>query len=290
MTEVSSSKKAMEDSAYLSNDDSYSESYERYHQPSNSNMDNSCKCLKSYASSSSLSSDETTMLGTPTKKHVEVFCTNMHLGCQWSGSLNDMTIHTANDCSFTEMICSSCCRSLPHNMMDNHVKSNCLLMPTVSRDSKELSTMPVLAMMQGFEDKRMNSERWCSPVLLTHKNGYHFQIKIDINGWSSSDAIAMVVSLVKGDNDDKLSWPFEGVITVQVVNQIRNSVHSKAKHFMFCDGGLECQQVTDETLPEFGCWCDRFISHRSLNYNPSRQCQYLKDDSLFFLVSYSPLK
>ena len=288
MTEVGS-KKAMEDSAYLSNDDSYNDSYEHYHHLANSKMDNSCKYLKSYASSSSLSSDESTMLSTPTKKHVEVFCPNMHLGCQWSGSLGDMAIHTASDCSFIEMICSSCCCSLPRNMMDNHIKSNCLLTPA-SRDSKEMSVMPVLVMMQGFEEKRMNSERWCSPVLLTHNNGYHFQIKIDVNGWSSSDAIAVVVSLVKGDNDEKLSWPFEGVITVQVINQIRNSAHSKAKHFIFCDGGLECQQVIDETLPEFGCWCDRFISHRSLDYNPSRQCQYLKDDCLFFLVSYSTLK
>ena len=286
MTEVGT--KTMEDSAYVSNDESYSESYEHYHHSSNNKMDNSCKYLRSYASSSSLSSDEST-LSTPTKKHVEVFCPNMHLGCQWSGSLGDMAVHTASDCSFTEMVCSSCCRILPRTMMDNHIKSNCLLMPS-SRDSKEMSVMPVLVMMQGFEEKRMNSERWCSPVLLTHKNGYHFQIKVDINGWSSSDAIAMVVSLIKGDNDDKLSWPFEGVITVQVLNQIRNLAHSKAKHFIFCDDGLECQQVIDETLPEFGCWCDRFISHRSLDYNPSRQCQYLKDDCLFFLVSYSPLK
>lgn len=285
MTEVGS--KTMEDSAYVSNDDSYSESYEHYHRLSNK-MDNSCKYLNSYASSSSLSSDESTV-STPTKKHVEVFCPNMHLGCQWSGSLGDMAIHTGSDCSFTEMICNSCCRTLPRNMMDNHIKSNCLLIPA-SRHSKEMSIMPVLVMMQGFEEKRMDGKRWCSPVLLTHKNGYHFQIKVDINGWSSSDSIAMVVSLVKGDNDGELSWPFEGIITVQVLNQIRNSAHSKAKHFIFCDGGLECQQVIDETLPEFGCWCDRLISHRTLNYNPSRQCQYLKDDCLFFLVSYSPLK
>ena len=281
--------KVMEDSAYLSNYESYEESYERNHLSSTSKLDNYRKHSKSYTSSSSLSSDESTILSTPTKQHVEVFCPNMHLGCQWSGSLGDMVIHTASDCSFTETICSLCRSSLPRNMMDNHIKSDCSLMP-LSRDNKEMSVMPVLVMMQDFEEKRMNNERWCSPVLLTQKNGYHFRLKIDVNGWSSGDAIAVVVSLVKGDNDDELSWPFEGVITVQVLNQISNSSHSKVKHFVFCDGGLECQQVIDETLPEFGCWCDRFISHRSLEYSPSRHCQYLKDDCLFFLVSYSPLK
>lgn len=279
----------MDDSAYLSTDDSYDGSYEQYHQPFNTKMAR-CECSKSSTSStSSDSSDESIVLGTLSKRHVEVFCPNMHLGCQWSGSLESISIHTTNDCSFTEMTCSSCHRSLPRNMMDDHLKSDCLLMPRPG-DSKGVSAMPVLVMMQGFEEKRMNNERWCSPVLLTHKNGYHFRLKIDVNGWSSSDSIAVVVSIVKGDHDDELAWPFEGVINVRVLNQIRDSAHSKAKHFIFCGGGLECQQVVDETLPEFGCWCDRFISHRSLNYKSSKHCQYLKDDCLFFLVSYSPLK
>ena len=279
----------MEDSAYTSTDDSYDGSYEQYHQPFTSNMDH-CKYLKNCTSStSSDSSDDSITLGTSTKKHVEVFCPNMHLGCQWSGSLENIAVHTTNDCSFTEMTCRSCGRNLPRNMMDDHVKSDCLVMP-ISRDYKQIPAMPVLVMMQGFEEKKMNNERWCSPVLLTHKNGYHFRLKIDVNGWSSSDAIAVVVSIVKGDHDDELPWPFEGVITVRVLNQIGDSGHSKAKHFMFCGGGLECQRVVDETLPEFGCWCDRLISHRTLNYKPSKNCQYLKDDSLFFLVSYSTLK
>lgn len=274
----------MEDSAYLSIENSYTDSYDQYHQP----VDNS-EWLKSHTSStSSSSSDE---LDTPTTKRcVEVFCPNMHLGCQWSGSLENITVHTTNDCSFTERTCSLCYRSLPHNMMDDHIKSGCCLMPCLVRSSKEVSVMPVLVMMQDFEERRMNSERWCSPVLLTHKNGYHFKIKVDVNGWSNTDAIALVVSLVKGDNDDKLPWPFEGVISVRVLNQLKDSGHSKVKHFIFSGGGLECQQVIDEALPEFGCWCDRFISHRSLSYRSSKQCQYLKDNCLFFLVSYSPLK
>ena len=279
----------MEDSAYVSTDESYDGSYEQYLQPFSSKMDN-CKYSKSYTSStSSDSSDESTILGPPTKKHVEVYCPNMHLGCQWSGSLENITVHTTGNCAYTEVVCSSCHRSLPRKMMEDHVKSDCLVMPC-ARDSKEVSAMPVLVMMQGFEERKMTGERWCSPVLLTHKNGYHFRLKIDVNGWSSSDAIAVVASIVKGDHDDELPWPFEGVISVRVLNQIRDSAHSKSKHFIFCGGGLECQRVTDETLPEFGCWCDQFISHRSLNYKSSKHCQYLKDDCLFFLVSYSTLK
>jgi len=278
----------MEDSAYQTIDDFYNDSHEPYHV--NNKVDN----YESYTSSTSSISSDDSLLGAPTKRIVEVYCPNMHLGCPWSGSLDNIIDHTANDCFFTEVTCNSCCRNLPHNMMDEHLKSDCKLMPKqlmpFSKSSEEMSVIPVLVMMQSFEEKRMKNERWCSPVLVTHKNGYHFKLKIDVNGWSNNDAIAMVVSLVKGDHDDELPWPFEGIITVQVLNQIRDAAHSKPKKFVFCGGGLECQQVVDETLPEFGCWCDHVISHRSLNYKSSKQCQYLKDDCLYFLVSYSALK
>ena len=174
MTELAS--RFMEDSAYVSTDESYDGSYEQYLQHFSSKMDH-CKYSKSYTSStSSDSSDESTILGPPTKKHVEVYCPNMHLGCQWSGSLENITVHTTGNCAYTEVVCSSCHRSLPRKMMEDHVKSDCLVMPC-SRDSKEVSAMPVLVMMQGFEERKMTGERWCSPVLLTHKNGYQLQTK-----------------------------------------------------------------------------------------------------------------
>ena len=42
-----------------------------------------------------------------------------------------------------------------------------------------------------------------------------------------------MVSLVKGDHDDELEWPFQGVITVQILNHITNSAHSTQKEFIF---------------------------------------------------------
>jgi len=98
-----------------------------------------------------------------------------------------------------------------------------------------------------------------------------------------------VVSLVKGDYDDQLQWPFEGVITVQILNHISNSAHSMLKKFKFSGGGYECQQVIDEAQPEYGCWCNQFIMHKSLAYDPIKKSQYLKNNCLFFLISYKSL-
>ena len=151
-------------------------------------------------------------------------------------------------------------------------------------------TMPVIVMMSDFEQLKRNNERWYSPVFCTHKKGYHFRLRVDANGWcGTGDSVAVVVSIVKGDYDDQLQWPFEGVISVQILNHISNSAHSIVKEFIFSSGGYECQRVMDEAQPEYGCWCDQFTKHDSLYYNQMNKSQYLKDDCLLFLVTYTSL-
>ena len=248
-----------------------------------------CELPGSFASSvssscSSLSSDDS-IDGTPTKKTVNVYCPNKHWGCQWDGSLDGISAHNVNECQFVEVTCGECHHHLPYCMLKEHHDSNCTKLPVSSLrtapPSEDCSTMPVVVMMNDFRKRKMEDERWYSPVLVTHTNGYNIRLRLDVNGWSGGDSIAMVASLVRGENDNQLHWPFEGVITVQALNELKDCVHSKAKHFVFYGRGYECQQVEDSTQLEFGCWCDRFISHKT--------CQYLKDNCIFFLVSYTPL-
>ena len=185
-------------------------------------------------------------------------CPNKHHGCDWTGTLTNAVDHIKYNCSYK--------------------------IPSLNKDN----TMPVILTMTGFEHKRTNNESWYSPVFCSHESRYHFRLRVDANGWcGTGGAVAVVVSIVKGDYDDQLRWPFEGIITVQILNHISNSAHSIVKEFIFSSGGYECQKVTDETQPEFGCWCNRFIMHKSLHYNPIRQSQYLNNDCLLFLVNHS---
>ena len=168
--------------------------------------------------------------------------------------------------------------------VDDHTRKR--LQHKLPPNTTEAVVAPMIIMMSEFEQKKMNNEQWYSPVFCTHEQGYQFRLRVDANGWCSSDAVAVVVSLVKGDHDDELEWPFQGVITVQILNHIENSAHSMVKEFVFKDGGYECQRVIDETEPEYGCWCNRFTTHKALQYNPFKRSQYLKDDCLLFLVNY----
>ena len=193
---------------------------------------------------------------------LKIYCANKHMGCEWTGSLTDVVEHMNYECQYSPV-------SL---LLDDNVE------------------MPMIIMMRDFEQLKHNNEKWYSPVFCTHEKGYHFRLRVDANGWCGTDnSIAVVVSIVKGDYDDQLQWPFEGVISVQVLNLISNSAHSIVKEFEFSGGGYECQQVTDETQPEYGCWCDQFITHKVLPYNSMTKSQYLKNDCLFYSVSYRPL-
>ena len=192
-------------------------------------------------------------------------CPYENFGCGWSGSLADVANHIVYECLHTPI-------TLTFKLIE------------------ETITMPVIVMMSDFETKRNNNESWYSPVFCTHEKGYHFRLRVDANGWcGTGDAVAVVVSIVKGDYDDQLQWPFEGIITVQALNHISNSAHSVSQNFKFSGGGYECQRVTNETEPEYGCWCDRFINYDSLYYDETDNSQYLKVDCLFFLVTYTSL-
>ena len=92
-----------------------------------------CELSDSFASSvssscSSLSSDDS-IVGTPIKKTVNVYCPNKHWGCQWDGSLDGISAHIVNDCQFVEVTCGECHRRLPCSILNEHHDSNCTKLP-----------------------------------------------------------------------------------------------------------------------------------------------------------------
>ena len=218
--------------------------------------------------------------------------------CPWLTLVNESSLDeseinpreaaSVSETHLDELGCGRNC-DLANVAYDVTCNCECLRIPAaVARDLNEDITVPLIV-MSDFEDKRNNNERWYSPVFCTEK-GYHFRLRVDANGWcGTGGAVAVVVSIVKGDYDDQLQWPFEGVITVHILNHTGNSEDSIVKDFIFSSGGYECQRVMDETQPEYGCWCDQFIKYESLYYSEINSTQYIKGDCLFFLVTYESL-
>ena len=83
--------------------------------------------------------------------------------------------------------------------------------------------------------------------------------------------------LMQGKNDDNLPWPFTGKVTITLLNQLEDENHythtisyNKANGKRVVDG----EMATGYGLP-------KFISHA---HGVTRNCQYLKDDCLYFQV------
>ena len=74
--------------------------------------------------------------------------------------------------------------------------------------------------------------------------------------------------------DDELEWPFEGSITVDLLNQQEDKGHHS--------GTFNLNRYSDDAR---SCGSSRFISHTDLSYNPTTNTEYLQDDCLRLRVS-----
>ncbi|XP_011407240.1 PREDICTED: TNF receptor-associated factor 4-like [Amphimedon queenslandica] len=87
---------------------------------------------------------------------------------------------------------------------------------------------------------------------------------------------------MEGEYDDTLEWHFQGKVTIKLLNQLEDKNHSKLTILLNADDGMERVR---EGCSLYGWGSMHYISHEELEYNPVNNCQYLKDDSLYFRVS-----
>ena len=81
--------------------------------------------------------------------------------------------------------------------------------------------------MNNFSKHNADDDSWFSHIFYTAPNGYKPQLRIDAVGHSSAKDthISASVYLMKGRNDDKLKWPFQSHINVQLLDSWDNQNH-----------------------------------------------------------------
>ena len=139
--------------------------------------------------------------------------------------------------------------------------------------------------MKTFEANKYDSNAITSPSFHTSGEGYKMCIKVYSNGIGAGEGthVSVYACLMKGDNDDSLSWPFTGTITIEILNQLEDKNHLK-ETLVFTAENLASQKVVDDERGQ-GWGYYQFISHADLAQKPLTNCQYLKDDTLIFRVS-----
>ena len=130
-----------------------------------------------------------------------------------------------------------------------------------------------------FTEMKCQDKGFFSPRLYTSPYGYCVDIKVFPGGFGSGKGthVSVFARFLEGRNDKELTWPFVGKVTFTILNQLEDRGHCKK---MLCvSSDLNIRQGTDRG---FGS----FISHSDLYPSCKGNTQYLKDDTLYFKVSF----
>lgn len=122
----------------------------------------------------------------------------------------------------------------------------------------------------------------------THSGGYKMQLRIYPSGidHGKDTHISMYCHIMKGENDDKLKWPFEGTIEVLMLNQVENDKHFGQEIWELQSLPYDVIRQPDsyQIRNESGWGKAQFASlSEVMSFSPHKQ--YLMNDALYFKVT-----
>ena len=160
------------------------------------------------------------------------------------------------------------------------------LQTTLEQKIPLIASNEVLKLSQ-FAKRKKENEEWYSPGLYVSPGGYKMSLCVYLNGEGKGthvSSISCFICFMAGEYDDILEWPFQGEVTIELLNQLEDKNHWKRTVSFNESTEDECKQRVREGRNR-GWGQKQFILHEHLEYNPVTNCQYLKDDSLYFRVS-----
>ena len=119
-----------------------------------------------------------------------------------------------------------------------------------------------------FSKRKAFINTFYSPSFYTHQHGYKMCLRVCANGYNDAKDthISVYATVMAGDNDDRLQWPFVGDVILELVNWRKDKGH----HSRTLSIGVVCglDKVTEGTAGmSFGL--PQFVSHSCLTYNRS---------------------
>ena len=120
------------------------------------------------------------------------------------------------------------------------------------------------------------------PSFYTHQHGYKMCICVYPNGYGNGREthISIFTRLMKGLFDHNLKWPFRGNITIQIVKQVGDHDHVE-RIIPYNDETLDVyasRLTRGEWSSEWGY--HQFLAHTDLNFDATKQTQYIKDNHI----------
>ncbi|XP_064385342.1 uncharacterized protein LOC135334183 isoform X2 [Halichondria panicea] len=138
---------------------------------------------------------------------------------------------------------------------------------------------PVLT-MSNFEQYKKDNHSWWSPPVYTHPQGYKICLSVIANGTAAGKGthVSLGVQFMRGEFDDSLKWPFRGIISVRLLNQVNSKEHETYSiTYLENMDDLYCSRVTEGERG--GGWGPhKFIALSKL------EPEYLQSNTLLFQI------
>ncbi len=136
---------------------------------------------------------------------------------------------------------------------------------------------PPLMTMANIEHKK--GDFWYSPPVYTHPQGYKICLKVEIERWGNqSYHVRTHVHFMKGLFDNFLTWPFQGSISIRIVDQVKGQGH---RHFTseYNTDNENCQRVLNGEVARYGQ-----EAIKTIFYDGIETSKFLKNDTLVFQI------
>ena len=174
--------------------------------------------------------------------------------------------------------------------MEKHLHSAVHSIEKLKHTIKQLEQQQVTKLkMAGFEALKETNTTWYSPDFYSHLSGYKLCLEVDANGDGDAEDthVSCFINLVPGEYDDTLEWPFQGEVTVELLNQLEDKNHYKHVIYFNHETPDDCKcRKKEEEEEDTGVWGEPlFIPHTKLGLNYFTNIQYLMNDTLYFRVS-----
>ena len=178
-------------------------------------------------------------------------------------------------------------RSEPSESPVEHVNGDLLVSTASPLMSDTSSPVPFDFTVDHCKRRRKTSADYYSMPFISHEKGYKLCARVSLSGMGSGRGthVSLYVYLMRGENDDKLSWPFRGNVQIHLLNQIAEAGnHEQVIDFSQLTPTVVADRVTIGERASRGQGYAQFVSYLDLKFDTLRNRQFLKNDQLKFRV------
>ena len=212
----------------------------------------------------------------------KVPCKYAEIGCEEKPLRKDLQQHENNDTFHLHLAIETV------NRQQKEMKEMKEEQRAMKGDIVHIQSSPCTFKMPKFNQQKTLKQTWFSPPFYLHPSTYKICIRVYANGDGDGEGthVSVFVYLMCGKNDDNLSWPFKGEVTITLLNQLQDKNHyTNTVTYQRRKNDEANRRIIGRDRGSVGYGWAKFISHNRLYYHAKQNCQYLKDDCLYFRIT-----